>query len=42
MLKEKRFQDWGAPVPIWISKDGEEVGVMDSIKKLEKLSGVKV
>ena len=29
------------PLPMWISEDGE-VLVMDSIEKLEKLSGVKV
>jgi len=27
---------------LWISQDGEEIVVMDSIEKLEKLSGVKV
>lgn len=37
-----RSRFWGTPLPIWISEDGEEVEVMDSIEKLEKLSGVKV
>lgn len=37
-----RSRFWGTPLPIWISEDGEEVVVMDSIAKLEKLSGVKV
>ncbi|CAH8283048.1 unnamed protein product [Eruca vesicaria subsp. sativa] len=39
-LSRSRF--WGTPLPIWISDDGEEVVVMDSVEKLEKLSGVKV
>ncbi|KAG7578360.1 Aminoacyl-tRNA synthetase class Ia [Arabidopsis thaliana x Arabidopsis arenosa] len=37
-----RSRFWGTPLPIWISDDGEEVVVMDSVEKLEKLSGVKV
>ncbi|XP_026416565.1 isoleucine--tRNA ligase, cytoplasmic-like [Papaver somniferum] len=37
-----RSRFWGTPLPIWISDDGEERVVMDSIEKLEKLSGVKV
>jgi isoleucyl-tRNA synthetase len=37
-----RSRFWGTPLPIWISEDGEELLVMDSIEKLEKLSGVKV
>ena len=37
-----RSRFWGTPLPIWISEDGEEVEVMDSIEKLEKLSGVMV
>jgi isoleucyl-tRNA synthetase len=39
-ISRSRF--WGTPLPIWISEDGEEVLVMDSIEKLEKLAGVKV
>ncbi|KAA8531453.1 hypothetical protein F0562_006194 [Nyssa sinensis] len=37
-----RTRFWGTPLPVWISEDGEETIVMDSISKLEKLSGVKV
>lgn len=37
-----RSRFWGTPLPVWISEDGEELVVMDSIQKLEKLSGVKV
>ncbi|KAL8543271.1 hypothetical protein ACS0TY_003986 [Phlomoides rotata] len=37
-----RSRFWGTPLPLWISEDGEEVVVMDSIEKLEKLSGEKV
>lgn len=37
-----RSRFWGTPLPVWISEDGEEMVVMDSIEKLEKLSGVKV
>ncbi|CAN8276066.1 unnamed protein product [Cochlearia groenlandica] len=37
-----RSRFWGTPLPIWISDDGEEVVVMDSVEKLEKLSGAKV
>lgn len=39
-ISRSRF--WGTPLPLWISEDGEEKIVMDSIEKLEKLSGVKV
>ncbi|KAJ4723257.1 Isoleucine--tRNA ligase, cytoplasmic [Melia azedarach] len=39
-ISRSRF--WGTPLPIWISEDGEEVVVMDSVDKLEKLSGEKV
>lgn len=39
-ISRSRF--WGTPLPLWISEDGEEIIVMDSIQKLEKLSGVKV
>ncbi|XP_038711378.1 isoleucine--tRNA ligase, cytoplasmic-like [Tripterygium wilfordii] len=37
-----RSRFWGTPLPIWISDDGEEVIVIDSVDKLEKLSGAKV
>ncbi|XP_052173832.1 isoleucine--tRNA ligase, cytoplasmic [Diospyros lotus] len=37
-----RSRFWGTPLPVWISDDSEEVIIMDSIAKLEKLSGVKV
>ncbi|KAL9679523.1 hypothetical protein QQ045_017388 [Rhodiola kirilowii] len=37
-----RSRFWGTPIPIWISDDGEEIVVMDSIKKLENLSGAKI
>ncbi|KAM7488581.1 hypothetical protein LguiB_026065 [Lonicera macranthoides] len=37
-----RSRFWGTPLPIWMSEDGEEIIVMDSIDKLEKLSGTKV
>ncbi|KAG0481482.1 hypothetical protein HPP92_012340 [Vanilla planifolia] len=37
-----RSRFWGTPLPIWISQDGLEKVVIDSIDKLEKLSGVKV
>ncbi|KAB5515891.1 hypothetical protein DKX38_026539 [Salix brachista] len=37
-----RSRFWGTPLPVWTSDDGEELIVMDSVAKLEKLSGVKV
>jgi len=37
-----RSRFWGTPLPVWVSEDGEEILVMDSIEKLEQLSGVKV
>lgn len=37
-----RSRFWGTPLPVWASEDGEEIVVMDSIDKLEKLSGAKV
>lgn len=37
-----RTRFWGTPLPLWISQDGQEIIVMDSVHKLEKLSGVKV
>jgi len=39
-ISRSRF--WGTPLPIWISEDEEEVVVIDSVAKLEELSGVKV
>ncbi|KAB1213335.1 putative isoleucine--tRNA ligase, cytoplasmic [Morella rubra] len=36
-----RSRFWGTPLPVWISEDGEELLVIDSIEKLENLSGVK-
>lgn len=39
-ISRSRF--WGTPIPVWISEDGEEVIVMDSVEKLERLSGAKV
>ncbi|XVF08373.1 hypothetical protein REPUB_Repub06bG0221000 [Reevesia pubescens] len=39
-ISRSRF--WGTPIPLWISEDGEEVIVMDSVEKLERLSGAKV
>ncbi|KAK4268844.1 hypothetical protein QN277_022077 [Acacia crassicarpa] len=39
-ISRSRF--WGTPLPIWISEDEEEKVVIDSVAKLEKLSGVKV
>uniref|UniRef100_A0A0D9VD18 Isoleucyl-tRNA synthetase n=1 Tax=Leersia perrieri TaxID=77586 RepID=A0A0D9VD18_9ORYZ len=37
-----RTRFWGTPLPLWISQDGEEMIVMDSVDKLERLSGVKI
>ncbi|XP_065865633.1 isoleucine--tRNA ligase, cytoplasmic [Euphorbia lathyris] len=37
-----RSRFWGTPLPLWISEDGEEVIVIDSVAKLEKLSGAKI
>ncbi|KAL6513666.1 hypothetical protein OROHE_019526 [Orobanche hederae] len=37
-----RSRFWGTPLPLWISENGEDIVVMDSIEKLEKLSGEKV
>lgn len=39
-ISRSRF--WGTPLPIWISEDGMEKVVIDSVDKLEKLSGAKV
>ncbi|XP_028084778.1 isoleucine--tRNA ligase, cytoplasmic isoform X1 [Camellia sinensis] len=37
-----RSRFWGTPLPVWVSDDGEETIVMDSVDKLQKLSGVEV
>lgn len=37
-----RSRFWGTPLPVWTSEDGEEIIVVDSVDKLEKLSGEKV
>ncbi|GMJ10561.1 hypothetical protein like AT4G10320 [Hibiscus trionum] len=37
-----RTRFWGTPIPVWVSEDGEEEIVMDSVEKLERLSGAKV
>ncbi|XVF59729.1 hypothetical protein PTKIN_Ptkin07bG0299100 [Pterospermum kingtungense] len=39
-ISRSRF--WGTPIPVWVSEDGEEIIVMDSVEKLERLSGAKV
>lgn len=39
-ISRSRF--WGTPIPVWISEDEKEVIVMDSVEKLERLSGAKV
>ena len=37
-----RSRFWGTPIPIWVSKDGEEMVVIGSKQQLEELSGHKV
>ncbi|GMJ13010.1 hypothetical protein like AT4G10320 [Hibiscus trionum] len=37
-----RTRFWGTPIPVWISEDGEEEIVIDSVATLERLSGAKV
>lgn len=37
-----RSRFWGTPLPVWTSEDGEEIIVVDSVDKLEKLSGEKI
>ncbi|KAI4305042.1 hypothetical protein L6164_028432 [Bauhinia variegata] len=39
-ISRSRF--WGTPLPLWISEDGEEIIVVDSVAKLEQLSGAQV
>ncbi|XP_057456760.1 isoleucine--tRNA ligase, cytoplasmic [Lotus japonicus] len=39
-ISRSRF--WGTPLPIWISEDEKEIVVIDSVAKLEELSGEKV
>ena len=37
-----RSRFWGTPLPVWVSKDMEEVVVVGSVQELEELSGHKV
>ncbi|KAG6398056.1 hypothetical protein SASPL_139509 [Salvia splendens] len=37
-----RSRFWGTPLPVWSNEAGDEIVVVDSIEKLEKLSGEKV
>eukprot|EP00158_Paraphelidium_tribonemae_P007372 Partr_v1_DN28221_c0_g2_i2_m75238 putative isoleucyltRNA synthetase len=37
-----RNRYWGTPIPLWISKDREEVVAIGSIEELSKLSGIPV
>lgn len=37
-----RSRFWGTPLPVWVSEDGEEKVVIDSIDELERRSGIKV
>ncbi|KAK2658219.1 hypothetical protein Ddye_004752 [Dipteronia dyeriana] len=37
-----RSRFWGTLLPVWINEDAEEVIIMDSVDKLEKLAGVEV
>lgn len=37
-----RSRFWGTPLPIWASKDMEELVVISSIAQLEELTGEKV
>ncbi|KAH7654804.1 isoleucyl-tRNA synthetase protein [Dioscorea alata] len=36
-----RSRFWGTPLPVWVSEDGEEKVVIDSIDELERHSGIK-
>lgn len=37
-ISRSRF--WGTPIPIWVSDDYEERIVIDSVAKLEELTGM--
>ncbi|WCJ30907.1 Isoleucine--tRNA ligase cytoplasmic [Euphorbia peplus] len=37
-----RSRCWGTPIPVWISEDGQEIVVVDSVAMLESLSGKKI
>jgi isoleucyl-tRNA synthetase len=37
-----RSRFWGTPLPVWASKDMEEIVVIGSVAELEELSGHKV
>ena len=37
-ISRSRF--WGTPIPIWISDDGEEIVVVESVEHLEDLKGL--
>ncbi|WCJ38044.1 Isoleucine--tRNA ligase cytoplasmic [Euphorbia peplus] len=37
-----RSRCWGTPIPVWISEDGQEIVVVDSVAKLESLSRKKI
>ncbi|KAH3760517.1 isoleucyl-tRNA synthetase [Pelomyxa schiedti] len=39
-VSRNRF--WGTPLPIWISDDGQEVRVIGSVEKLNRLSGLHI
>lgn len=34
-----RSRFWGTPLPVWVSRDMEEVVVIGSVQELEELSG---
>ncbi|XP_076363583.1 isoleucyl-tRNA synthetase [Tachypleus tridentatus] len=37
-----RNRYWGTPIPLWVSKDGEEIVCVGSIQEIEELTGQKV